>query len=350
MNCNLGFGKKNHSTELALIHLIEKIISTIERNEFTIAVFLDLSKAFDMVDHQILLKKLEYYGIRGVPLKCFSSYLTGRQPYVNFQNTDSDKMFVKRGVPQGSILGPLLFLVFINDMHNVSSVLSYILFADDSTLLISETNFKKLIKIMNDELEKITRWFKSNSLCLNVNKTNFMVFAAKNKKVVGEEPKISIENRNIERVYKTKFLGAVIDSKLNWHYHIDYIANRISKNIGIIVKVKNILNLKTTKDLYYFFIYPYLNYCCCVWGLACITYLSKLHIIQKRIARLIWGKQKYYPSHGLFKEFDILSIYDINKCSLGMFCYKFHFGLLPDVFDNFLTKVSNVHRHHTRSV
>ena len=113
--------------------------------------------------------------------------------------------------------------------------------------------------------------------------------------------------------------------------------------------MKNILNLKTTKDLYHSFIYPYLNYCCCVWGLACITYLSKLHLIHERIARLIWGKQKYYPSHGLFKELNMLSIYDINKCSLGIFCYKFNFGLLPDVFDNFFTKVCNIQRHHTRS-
>ena len=169
----------------ALICLIEKMISAIERNEFIIAVFLDLSNAFDMVDHQILLKKLEHYGIRGVPLKWLSSYLSGRQQYVSFQNTNSDKMFIKRGVPQGSMLGPLLFLVLINYLHNVSSVLSYILFADDSNLLISGTNFKQILKIMNDELEKITWWFKNNSLCLNVNKTNFMVFAAKNKKSSG---------------------------------------------------------------------------------------------------------------------------------------------------------------------
>ena len=152
-------------------------------------------------------------------------------------------MFIKRGVPQGTVLGPLFFLVFINDLHNVSSALSYTLFADDSNLLISGTNFKHL-KIMKDDLEKNTWWFKSNSLYLNVNKTNFMVFAAKSKKVVGEEHKISIENRDIERVYKTKFLGVVIDSKLNWRYHIDYIAYMISKNIGIIVKVKNILTFK----------------------------------------------------------------------------------------------------------
>ena len=155
------------------------------------------------------------------------------------------------------------------------------------------------------------------------------------KQVVVEGTKISIENRDIERVYKTKFLCVIIDSKLNWRCHIDYIANRISKNIGFIVTVKPILNLKTTKDLYYFFIYPYLNCGFCVCGLACITYLSKLNIIPKRIARLILGKQKYYPSHGLFKELDMLSIYDINKYSLSMFCYKFNFGLLPDVFDNF---------------
>ena len=174
--------REEHSTELALICLIEKIISAIERNELTIAVFLDLSKAFDMVDHQILLKKSERYGTRAVPLKWLSSYISGRQQYVNSQNTDSDKMFIKRGVPQGSILGPLLFLVFINDLHNVSSVLSYILFADDSNLLISGTIFKQILKIMNDELEKIIWWFKSNNLCLNVNKTNFMFLQPKIKK------------------------------------------------------------------------------------------------------------------------------------------------------------------------
>ena len=179
----LQFGfRDNIQPNLALICLIEKIISAIERNEFTISVFLDLSTAFDVVDHQILLKKLDHCGIRGVPLKWLSSYLSGRQQYVNFQSSDSDKMFIKRGVSQGSILGPLLFLVFINDMLNVSSELSYILFAEDSNLLISGTNFKQILKIMNDELEKNTWWFKSNSLCLNVNKTNFMVFAAKNKK------------------------------------------------------------------------------------------------------------------------------------------------------------------------
>ena len=138
---------------------------------------------------------------------------------------------------------------------------------------------------MNVELEKNTWWFKSNSSCLNVNKTNFMVLQPKIK-VVGEEPKISIENRDTEQVYKTKFLGVVIDSKLNWRYPIDYIANRISKNFGIVVKVKSKLNLKTTKDLNYSFTYPYLNYCCCVCGLtycmvwSCLSCISFTNVLQ----------------------------------------------------------------------
>ena len=158
-------------------------------------------------------------------------------------------------------------LVFINDLHNVSSVLSYIYFLQTILNLL----LSGFLKIWMINWKKNTWWFISNSLSLNVN-SQFHRLAAKNKKkVVGEEPKIIIENRDIERVYKTKILWVGVITLI-------ILLIEFQKNIGIIVKVKNILNLKTTKNLYYSFIYPYLNYCCCVWGLACITYSSKLHM------------------------------------------------------------------------
>ena len=173
-----GF-REQHSTELALILLLDKITEAIENNEYSVAIFLDLSKAFDMVNHKILLSKLEFYGVRGLPLQWFNSYLSNRKQYVSYNGSNSCHLNISCGVPQGSILGPLLFLVFINDLHNVSENLFFILFADDSNLLLNGPNLNDLCRQMNTELINVVNWFKMNKLCLNVKKTNFMVFCAK---------------------------------------------------------------------------------------------------------------------------------------------------------------------------
>ena len=343
-----GF-RDQHSTELALILLIDKITSAIDNNEFTLAVFLDLSKAFDMVNHSILLNKLEHYGIRGVPLQWFRSYLNERKQYVSFNGTDSTSLDIKCGVPQGSILGPLLFLIFINDLHNASKSLFFILFADDSNLLLSGPNINDLCKQMNQEIKAVVEWFKVNQLCLNISKTNFMIFSAKNKIYESSNYNIQVENITVEQVKQTKFLGVYIDDKLNWSVHINYICNKISKNIGVITRARKMLDQKTTTGLYYTFIYPYLNYCCSVWGLAPATYVSKLQILQKRILRIICGKPRLSPSLNLFISLKILPIVELNKLKLATFCYKFQSQMLPSIFNEYITSVSEIHTHSTRS-
>ena len=343
-----GFREK-HSTELALILLLDEITSAIENNEFTVAVFLDLSKAFDMVNHSILLSKLEHYGVHGLSLKWFTSYLDNRKQYVFYDGHASSKMNISCGVPQGSILGPLLFLIFINDLHNASQKLFFILFADDSNMLLHGPNVDDLCRQMNEELITVVNWFKCNKLCLNVKKTNFMIFCAKNKKYVKSELRIMVDNVIVEQAYETKFLGVYIDSKLNWTSHINHVANKVSKSIGIITRARKVLNRKTLTGLYYTFIYPYLNYCCTVWGIASKTHLEKLFILQKRIIRIISGKPRLFPTQGLFKSLNILSIFDLNSFKLSMFCYKIKTASLPIVFHDFVTSIIDIHDHYTRS-
>ena len=176
-----GF-RKNHSTFMALVILLEKITEALDNSEFAICILIDFRKAFDTVEHNILLQKLYHYGIGGNALQWFNSYLSNRYQYVNYNNTSSDMKLITCGVPQGSILGPLMFLLYINDISSVSSILFSILFADDTTLFYSSKNLQELSDVINNELSKMMEWLNANRLSLNIDKTNFMIFRPKGKK------------------------------------------------------------------------------------------------------------------------------------------------------------------------
>ena len=173
-----GFRKK-HSTNLATIELMTKILQAKENGEYTVGVFLDLAKAFDTVNHEILLRKLENYGIRGIVLEWFTNYLTNRKQIVKYKFEKSERLTIKCGVPQGSVLGPLLFLIYMNDISRCSEILSVILFADDTNLFYSHKNIDTLNKTVNQELKKIARWLCANKLSLNIKKTHFIIFKSK---------------------------------------------------------------------------------------------------------------------------------------------------------------------------
>ena len=194
---NMGFVKK-HSTYMALITLMDKLTNAIENGEYVIGIFLDFSKAFDTVNHDILLEKLKHYGIQGCALSWFRSYLSNRPQYVTYNGTTSMSQTIKCGVPQGSILGPLLFLIYINDLGNVCINTMPLLFADDTNLFASGTNIIQLQDAVTNDLNSIAEWLKVNRLSLNIKKTHFMIFSK--WKQPQPDVNIKIEGRPIEEV------------------------------------------------------------------------------------------------------------------------------------------------------
>ena len=259
-----GF-RKNLSTYMPLLDMYNKISKACDDNVYSVGIFVDLSKAFDTINHDILLHKLSYYGIRGIALDWFKSYLTNHMQYVSLNDISSPHKAVTCSVPQGSVLGPLLFILYINDIVNCSSVLHFILFADDTNLFYSDPDIVKLQDTVNNELIKLATWFRANRLSLNINKTNFIVFGTKQH---SNNIALQIDSTIIQRVNCTKFLGVYVDSKLTWKDHISYIVTKTAKGLGAMNRVRHILSSNTMRMLYYSMIYPYLSYCAIIWGCA----------------------------------------------------------------------------------
>ena len=275
----LQFGfPKNHSTVFSLTYLINKIATSIDHNEITVGIFLDLSKAFHTLDHQILFSKLEHYGIRGIALQWTKSYFYNRRQFVQFNVTRSTECFIKCGVPQGSILGPLLFLLYINDLPNATKLAECLLFADDTSIFLSHSDLSYLISTMNAELENINVWMKINELSVNTSKTNYIIFRPKQKSIT-LNTSVLFDSKPLKRVNVVKFLGIFIDENLTWKFHIDHVCNKMSKSIGIISKTK--------LSLYYTLIYPYISYYNLVWSSTYVTSLNRIWLLQKRAVRVI---------------------------------------------------------------
>ena len=212
---DLQFGfRSGHSTNHALLDLTEAIRKAIDDNTYAVGVFIDLQKAFDTVDHEILLKKLFHYGIRGTANSWFASYLSNRKQFVVINGHESSMKFMNYGVPQGSVLGPLLFLIYINDLHNAIKYSTTRHFADDTCLLISNTSLKQLKKHLNLDLKFLTAWLKANKISLNASKTEILIFKHPNKPI-NYDPKISLDGKRIYPSKYVKYLGILIDANLN---------------------------------------------------------------------------------------------------------------------------------------
>ena len=219
-----GF-RRNHSTYMPLISLVDQITSNIEQNLYTMVMLLDFKKAFDSVDHLILLNKLNHYGIRGQALNLIKNYLMNRRQQVVYNGVISQVQTITTGVPQGSILGPLFFLVYINDLPKISPSTDFLIFADDTTSIESNKNIETLFHTANDTVRKLDHWCSVNKIALNKQKTKYLLYYPRKtpenkKKELQKKLNIKICGVQIEEVTSAKFLGVIIDNSLTWKPHI----------------------------------------------------------------------------------------------------------------------------------
>ena len=342
-----GF-RKIHSTQHAIITLVDRITSSLDSGDLVIGVFLDLKKAFDTVDHHILIKKLFSYGIRGNTLKWFQSYLTDRSQFVTYDGIESKVLPIKYGVPQGSILGPLLFIIYMNDLFNVSNFLFTILYADDTCVVLGGKSLETLITLMNQELHLLYIWLQSNKLTLNCQKIYYMIFHRARLKLQSTTIDLQMGDCNLNKANKLKYLGVIIDDTISWVHHITYIKNKISKGIGIMSKASKYLKRKSLLTLYYPYIYPYMIYCIEAWGNASNCHLDQLYIIQKKVIRLISFTNYDIPSAVTFKNLEILPLNKLVYNRIGIMMYKYSNNLQPPAINDLYVSNNDVHKYSTR--
>ncbi len=252
------------------MEITEQIRAALDKGDYALGLYLDLSKAFDTVNHKILLKKLECYGVRGIVLDWFSSYLSDRKQYTVVNKTKSDPNDINTGVPQGSVLGPLLFLIYVNDISTVTkgSNDKIMLFADDSNAFVINKDLNILIRNSTTLFAKIKNWFSANKLTINIDKTNFSIFHSPRKKVPNEYNILKLGNINIQRVECVRYLGILLDDHLNWISHINFLCSKLTQILSAFKLIKNLIPYQYRQQLYYGFCYSRISYGIEVYGTA----------------------------------------------------------------------------------
>ena len=344
-----GFRKK-HSTELAGLEFYDKIINHLENDELPLAVFLDLSKAFDTIDHEILLRKLRYYGLSGNSLLWFKSYLTDRKQYVQFKDSLSSYSNIRTGVPQGSILGPLLFIIYMNDIAHITNKFFFTIYADDTTLIAPICTFDiknnlSISKNINAELKVITDWLALNKLSLNAKKTKMMVFHYHQKRISDLNLHLYINKTRIKQVKEFNFLGVVFDECISWKNHTQKIAGKISVSTGTLKRLKRFLPMDVLKTIYNALILPHLNLGILLWGQNC----ERIFKLQKWAVRAITSSKFNAHTNPLFQKLKLLKVEDIKNVSYLKFHYKYTKNELPKYFDNMFDQEYPTHDHDTRN-
>ena len=358
-NHQYGFLPKR-STEQNLIQVTNYITNALNEGMYCIGVFIDLRKAFDVCSHKILLKKLKNLGISGVNLKWFQSYLSNRLQKVEINGTLSDEQSFNISVIQGSILGTILFLCYINDFYTCTTLFST-LFADDGSCLAKHKNLQILVNYVNTELQKIANWFLSNKMAINTSKTKFILFRTQGKQVDESICKIFYNNNeigkpvdqnlifNIERIHNSgttknfKLLGILLDEYLSFDSHINLLCSKVAKSLYIINRVKNTLPKESLVTLYYALIHSHISYCTSVYGSATPTSLSKLVVMQKKAIRTICNVPSRTHTATLFKELKILPLDKLILYSKLKFMHSFVHNRLPFSFNE--TWIQNLVRN-----
>ena len=339
-----GF-QKNKCTSDAILEFLENVYDSFNENKYYLAVFLDFSKAFDTISHDILLRKLEHMGFRGPIYQWIKSFLTSRKQYVNLGGSSSDILDTKMGVPQGSTLGPLLFILYINDMSNSLENLKIVHFADDSTIHTTLNKSMNIAPQINTSLSCINNWLIANKLHLNIGKTKYMIISIKDKP---PDLNLIIGSSCIERTNVQKFLGIYIDDKVSFRVHTNKIAAKLSQGVGLLRKMKHIVPRNVLKNLFYAFIYSRFTYGITCYGSAYQNQIQRIKNLVNRALKLVVNRHTLTPdickNERLF-DFDMAYRY---FCSINM--YRIIQLNNHEFLATKLQSYQTNHSHETRSV
>ena len=326
-----GF-RKGHNTTHATIDFLQTIETAMLNNEFAIGVFCDLSKAFDTLDHEILLSKLDHYGIRGCWLSWFRSYLSNREQFVDMNGVRSEMKKITVGVPQGSILGPLLFLIYINDLPSALTKMIAIMFADDTNLVIRGKDLKELSKILNSELSSLSDYFCANKLKLNAGKTKLVCFRKKGSNFEPSDLSVTIDNQTLELGKNATFLGLTLDEHLTWEDHSIAVANKMARNNGILNRVKKFLPSSSLQTIYHSLIATHYQYGLEVWGGSKSKGMKRITGIQKKSVRVITKSHWLAHSEPRMKALRVLKVADQYQLQCSSLVFDMIKGFCPDIY------------------
>lgn len=320
-----GF-RQNTSTNDAIAYLTNKIYQSIDSSTPSACVFIDLAKAFDTISHKRVLEKLEDFGVRGICHKLFRDYLKNRTQYVNIDNNFSEPKTVLCGLPQGTVLAPIMFIIYLNDILTLDIKGSIISFADDTAIYFTGNSWEEVRHTVEVDLKVIKDWFDENLLTININKTTYLPFCSYTNKLPSfSEICISNTNLKIQSSQKIKYLGIIIDCHLKWDCHITELVKKLRSLLYKFTTIKNILKAKKPlKAIYYGMIESLLKYGIIGWGGANKFNIKPLIQVQKRFLKIMYERSYRYPTDLLFNESEVLHIRQIYSETILNYHYK-HF-------------------------
>ena len=316
-------------------------------------VFIDLKKAFDTVDHKILCKKLELYGVQNRELSWFESYLTNRKQFCRVNGVDSEIGDIEVGVPQGSCLGPLLFLIYINDLPQAVQDSTVSMYTDDTSLCYQSSDITQLNEAINGDLKQLDTWLQGNKLSLNVAKTHSMLVSTKQRHNIlqsqNKDLDLKIRENGLQVVQKTKYLGVEIDCSLDWKEQIKAVSTKVSRAVGFLMHAKSFLPKDTLKSIYTGIVEPHFRYCCSVWGCAGSTEINQLQKLQNRAARIVTNSSFDAPSIPLIESLGWKTIQELIQNESRTMVVKSLNGLAPQSLCNLFTKSSQCSSYSLRN-
>ena len=341
-----GF-RANHSCHTALTNLIDQWLTNINNNKITGVIFVDFAKAFDVIDHSLLLRKLQVYGSSDNTLKLMSSFLSERKQVVSNKGDVSTLLPNNFGVPQGSVIGPLLFSIYINDLP-LSVNTQCELFADDTTIHTCHSHLNEVTSALQESIHQLLEWSEQNHMNLHPQKTKYLTITTRQKRqnLPASSPAIFINNDLIEEVDHHKMLGLTIDNNLSWMHHISILCKKISKCVYQLSRMKHFLDLNSRKIFFNAYIMSHMNYASTIWDSASANILKPLFSLHRRALKLVLLKPSSLTLSD-YKALDILPLKSKLKYNKAVFVFKIMSGFAPPSLQNrFVTNCS----HHTRRI